>query len=63
MFNDDRHTVGETRNQIQLTAQSLDVAAQRRKQDVAPAFDPRNRILADTQASSQVLLRTLYSFT
>jgi hypothetical protein len=38
------------RHELQLSPHRLDVAPQRRKEQVAPSFDARNRVLTQTEA-------------
>ena len=59
MFNDKRRAIRKSRHELEFSADSLNIAAKRRKKDIAAPFDPRYRVLPDAQARRKLLLRAL----
>jgi hypothetical protein len=63
VIDNEGRAVRKARYQVQLASHGLNVAAKRWKQNVASAFDSRNRILTHAQARSQVFSRAFHGLT
>jgi hypothetical protein len=61
-LDNERRTVGKTRNKLQPSAHRLNVVSKRRKQHVAPALEARNRVLTHAEALRKFHLRMREGF-